>query len=360
MRIKKRNCINLLATFLTFVEWILFLGLCGASVMLTKGVLNKFMDNKSSFSIEMQEIEFQPTVIICFNGCINKPFELNKDFKIWYGVDDDYSIELHEEENTFMDWEIIELQSLATAYKISSKNYSHRKGQIRTIIITFSNEIPISQLQYQSIKIFITSEANAYGISMGNWMDGEYLQFQPLLGNSVQVSLTSEEFHYLEKKSNCSNQSFYEIWGKAYLNLVKEKCNSTCTSISLPIPNISLCNFSQPYEWYCADQLKVNSFTNFLKSGQFNGPCVKLQYKGKQDNFKSIQDKRSSHFSYKFNTPELTTLHEEFYIYDTTGMIGSVGGSLGMCIGFSFSNIFNWLIVKIRKYLFPNQFEFNA
>lgn len=177
-------------------------------------------------------------------------------------------------------------------------------------------------------------------------MDGEYLQFQPLLGNSVQVSLTSEEFHYLEKKSNCSHESFYEIWGKVYLDLIKEKCNSTCTSISLPMPNVSLCN--QSYEWYCAHELRLGSFRNFLKSGKFNGPCTKLQYSGKQDNFNPIQNKRSSHFSYKFNTPELTTRHEEYYIYDFAGMIGSVGGSLGLCIGFSFSNIFNWLIGKIR------------
>ena len=30
---------------------------------------------------------------------------------------------------------------------------------------------------------------------------------------------------------------------------------------------------------------------------------------------------------------------EEYLIFDIIGMIGSVGGTLGMCIGFSFTNV---------------------
>lgn len=143
--------------FLIVVEWTMFLGLCGISGLLARDVLEKFMANKSSFSIEMQEIKVQPTITICFNGCINDPFEYNKDFTIWYGVDEDYSMKLDEGENAFLDWEIIDLQRLVNWFKISSRNNTHRKGQIRTIFITFSDTIAISKLQFTSIKIFITA-----------------------------------------------------------------------------------------------------------------------------------------------------------------------------------------------------------
>ena len=73
--------------FLIILEWTLLIGLCGISGILARDVVEKFMANKSSFSIEMQEIKVQPTISICFNGCMSLPFEYNKDFKIWYGVD---------------------------------------------------------------------------------------------------------------------------------------------------------------------------------------------------------------------------------------------------------------------------------
>ena len=32
-------------------------------------------------------------------------------------------------------------------------------------------------------------------------------------------------------------------------------------------------------------------------------------------------------------------MYEEYWVYDMTSMIGSVGGTLGMCIGFSFTGV---------------------
>ena len=50
-------------------------------------------------------------------------------------------------------------------------------------------------------------------------------------------------------------------------------------------------------------------------------------------------DKREIYFAYNFAPPKTETLHEEYLIYDAIGLIGSVGGTLGMLIGFSFINV---------------------
>ena len=39
-----------------------------------------------------------------------------------------------------------------------------------------------------------------------------------------------------------------------------------------------------------------------------------------------------------------TTVYEEYYIYDAISMVGSVGGTLGMCIGFSFTGLISSLM----------------
>ena len=54
-------------------------------------------------------------------------------------------------------------------------------------------------------------------------------------------------------------------------------------------------------------------------------------------------------FSYQFAFPELVTVYEEYLIYDTIGMIGSIGGTLGIFIGFSLSNVISFLINCLRR-----------
>ena len=52
---------------------------------------------------------------------------------------------------------------------------------------------------------------------------------------------------------------------------------------------------------------------------------------------------------YKFAVPEYVTTNEEYLIYDVIGMIGSVGGTLGMFIGFSFVNLFSNCIKHVQN-----------
>ena len=52
-----------------------------------------------------------------------------------------------------------------------------------------------------------------------------------------------------------------------------------------------------------------------------------------------------------FDPPEMVTMHDEYLIYDEVSMIGSIGGTLGMCIGFSFTNTVSCLISLAERLL---------
>ena len=43
-------------------------------------------------------------------------------------------------------------------------------------------------------------------------------------------------------------------------------------------------------------------------------------------------------------------MYEEYLIFDSVAMIGSIGGTLGLCIGFSFTNVLAMLL-KLLNYL---------
>ena len=53
------------------------------------------------------------------------------------------------------------------------------------------------------------------------------------------------------------------------------------------------------------------------------------------------------YFAYSIAPPKTVVVHQEYLIYDTIGLIGSVGGTLGMFIGFSFSGTISQIITYL-------------
>ena len=62
--------------------------------------------------------------------------------------------------------------------------------------------------------------------------------------------------------------------------------------------------------------------------------CILQQFTGELEFDAGIEDKREIYFAYNFAPPKTETVHEEYLIYDAIGLIGSVGGTLGMCYRF--------------------------
>ena len=65
------------------------------------------------------------------------------------------------------------------------------------------------------------------------------------------------------------------------------------------------------------------------------------------------------YFRYVFNwqytfANKKVQVHEEYLLYDITGVIGSVGGTLGLFIGFSFWTFIGYITNGIKK--FANKF----
>ena len=84
-----------------------------------------------------------------------------------------------------------------------------------------------------------------------------------------------------------------------------------------------------------------------LKSGTSCKPCSKYDYSGTlQFESENINDSYLYYkrLNYQFDYPQVLTIYQEYLIYDGIGMIGSVGGTLGMFIGFSFSNVISTIL----------------
>ena len=94
---------------------------------------------------------------------------------------------------------------------------------------------------------------------------------------------------------------------------------------------------------------KAEHFSQGVTTLACKKPCIKLQYSGKAQSFSSGKNRQNIiEFKYRLDDFKSVTVHEEYLIFDSVAMIGSIGGTLGLCIGFSFANVFA-MILKLSN-----------
>ena len=82
-----------------------------------------------------------------------------------------------------------------------------------------------------------------------------------------------------------------------------------------------------------------------------------VAYKGNIGSYDTTWKNTNAEIYFSFNAPSVI-LSEEYLIYDSVGMIGSVGGSLGLFLGFSFLGLLSDLIDFLQSKLYQVQNHF--
>ena len=112
--------------------------------------------------------------------------------------------------------------------------------------------------------------------------------------------------------SPCSQESFVQQW-KSYIKSLNIKSDKiTCTHLNFLFDIAPMCQFNDYKMIKAVSEGTEKYYANFKKDVGHLRPCHIL---------------------------ELKTVYKEYLIFDMIGMIGSVGETLGMFIGFSFSGI---------------------
>ena len=92
------------------------------------------------------------------------------------------------------------------------------------------------------------------------------------------------------------------------------------------------------YESVCPKSCSVLEYTGFVDFIGSNG----IVYNRKPN---------ETYFSLtiRYKPPAMVTLHEEYLIIDFYGMVGVVGGTLGLFVGFSFFDVITLLMKFYQK-----------
>ena len=345
------------AKYFTVIEWILFFGLCGLSGVFMHGVLYNFFSGKTSFSESEEVLTELPTVVFCFTKLIGTKnvypeYEYGSDFKVEYRLYIDAkrpSVFLKEGENTILG-EHIHLETIKTLYRGNCFKFTSSFAMNYHIIkkwthfkLYFSNSF--SQEDLPTSQIFMTSEKNSYGIVINEWMNGKAMKTQIKKGMQKIIIIRSEKRTYLPKISKCHEESFFECFSSTYTTKLKES-HDQCSLVSLPsLQNLSTCNFKETDKE--RRKQKKKQFWNHFDEVSVQCPnkiCSTSEYLGEESYYEELMNKNVTvQFSYMFFSNS-TISYEEYLVYDLVSTIGSVGGTLGMCIGFSFSGMISPLI----------------
>ena len=343
------------------IEYSLFICLCGLSVYFTQGVLDKFFSEKTSIALSEEPINELPSIMICFEKPNSRgtEYQYGSDFKILYLIvgptnsnnlpfAGHLSEELKEGENSTLFDEIVYLEKIITihgthCFKLTSvlTNKFTIMHYTQQIYLYFNESINEENLP-TSLKIIVTSEKNAYGVVYGIWYNGKIFQTRVDKGMQKDINLKPVQHNYLATNSKCIHESFYECISR----LITADLNGSTSQCSrMSLPSLPLCNdISEETEEF---QHVINSsiVNKALRNNKCTTKhCLTLEYFGEEVfHIKINYENYLFGFSYKIPSNS-TTLYEEYLIYDTINAIGSVGGTLGMCIGFSFTGLISSLM----------------
>ena len=241
------------------------------------------------------------------------------------------------------------LQVLDKCIMLESNLTSPYNHGSRRIVLKFEN--PMTQVHF-----YFTSKANAIGSVFRQWWDGRVLDIAIGTGCKAMVSIESTEKRCMNFNNRCSDINHLDKWARTNLKEVfindEEKCPKKCSPTTFFSHLLPLCGWDKEGNSNCATRRLRFQLRKFTADFGYVRPCNILEYQGYktfEEPLMDDNDNKSVTLEYSFAPPFMTLVHQEYLIFDFTGMIGSVGGTLGMCIGFSFSGVTTTVLDLIKS-----------
>ena len=231
-----------------------------------------------------------------------------------------------------------------TYYKISANLINVQRPYDPFIRVNFSNKIPDKDIP--SVDIYFTSEDNSHGMTMFQWKDGKRIMLTKLKGwNLVEV----QPKKIIKIKTNkCQNEAFYrclhaQLMAKNY-SLCPRKCMAISTFSNLPSHN-GMCQTVDEFKCALKVTQETYSTTSCLPS------CTRINFDLQNEYNEDSMDPKAKYdvvLRYYIASTKMES-NEEYLIQDFVGMLGSIGGTLGMCIGFSFVGLSTFVMDYIQN-----------
>ena len=332
---------NVSYLFIT-IRWSAYCIFCVVAGYFMKDVIEQYQAKETYLGQSLKPITKIPTLVLCFDS--EEKLKYGEDIRIMYKntqYGDDTKF-LQSGQQYFPN-ETIEATTIKyNCFKINSTSSLSilEPGAWRSFHVeVFGKDKP-------EAKVYFTSEDNYFGVLFDDWFNGKVYIQKLSASQSIQVSFQPSEYMYRSQDSDCSEESMIDLWRENLHRVDFSLCPEKCTTDYVTGNILSLPICTNPSAMECPAFQLYQNYAKFKQ--EYRRPCYILEYAGSK-NFDVFGGPNNSYtLTYKFASPEMTIEFKERLVFDTVNMIGSVGGTLGMCIGFSFSGIISTFLDLIQ------------
>ena len=206
---------------------------------------------------------------------------------------------------------------------------------------------------YPKLGLLATSPSDIYGNLFGKWFDLEPFKTTLDFGNwfTINFKKTLELFHFCDRER--TPKSYYDCFAQLISYANSTNCTKNCISTRIVQGYLPLMkDLSMLKNCTSIEELCVEKDPTAIRLHYNNSQCLKpcniiqftanLEYKdyGFEKNAQSLNMVIMYQSSF-------IKVFEEYPIYDLSGMLGSIGGSLGICVGFSIFDLLSRIVDKI-------------
>ena len=330
-------------------------------MVFTMEIFLKYLSLDSSFKRIENELTNLPTIVICFLPAV-KSYSYEEDFTIYmfpsyqdFFKQNTEVYKLKMGKNILQEVHLSEMLTIYSGlcYKITSTASAVGKNDWHVISVIFDQDTPIKMLP--NVVVHFTSEVNSYGILRTYWLDGDVSILKMGTRHKfVEYGLKEERQSFLEHKSKCRKEPFYHCYGKEMLYHNFTKCPKKCLPHTLPpeiLQNdeVPLCEIDSE-EMKCSKEIALEVRTKSVDSGKcIDKACKPIKYKGVITHEETVEEHLYSRaFAYYFMPPVYVLNFDEYVIVDIFELLGSIGGTWGILVGFSILGLTSFLLEKLQ------------
>ena len=333
----------------------LVLLLVGCYFIYEGNIVERFQQRKTNFAEAVENVTEYPTIVTWIE--YQQPREvltLGSDFNLSISLDYSEGIYLKDGQN-FMDGdystmfnleEIPYVQTLEYPhqyFRISPKKNSAKTSLVMSLEYDFSNSsMTNTSIAVARIGSVFTSQNNSRcGYAYRHDGDSKFVSAK--IGETKWLTMHPEKYLFTPE---CRGKPYSELVLQKIAEEMIVKCNMTCRGLNFWICRNTSESINLPI---CKNEEDISCFENMAELAErvvLKKPCTKLQYRVE------IKDTTKSTFSFHsvlFHADiDTVAVKEEYVIYDMVQMIGAIGGTMGLCIGFSFKEVYSFFLVVLE------------
>ena len=175
--------------------------------------------------------------------------------------------------------------------------------------------------------------------------DGEVNDIVTPIGTRNRVKVLAEKVVRLKGLRDCRQRPYIEEFNENFLQNLKRYCQRLCKNINYymdcelirpVVKNLTVCSTLKDQN--CFREMISRTMANMTEQ-----PCTQLAYPVQNSRIERKTGSMRVFFAMKFGESKVK-VYVEYVVYDFVATIGAIGGTLGLCIGFSFTGVASFLL----------------